>query len=133
MNSNERKTMLLGMNSGTAQHRLRKMIMFMLVQETGRDYCYQCKKQIKTIEELSIEHIQSWQLADSPRETFFDLDNIAFSHLICNVTAASKHRPKIIKCGEDGATRYRDGCRCKKCKDAQAKKMRKYRRGKTIG
>jgi membrane-bound lytic murein transglycosylase B len=93
MNSNQHKNLLLGMNHGTATHRLRKAIIFDFVQQAGRDTCYQCGKQISFIDELSIEHIQPWQKAANPKEAFFDLKNIAFSHLKCNV-AAKDSNPK---------------------------------------
>lgn len=81
-NSNKIKSDQLGMSGGKAQHKLRKMILFMLVQETGRDKCFKCGGLIESVDELSIEHKQPW-LHVSP-ELFWDLDNIAFSHLRCN-------------------------------------------------
>jgi len=95
MNSNEVKESLLGEKAGTAQHKLRKLIMFDLVQQTNRDICYRCKRPIELIEELSIEHKEAWQSSPDPRKSFFDLDNIAFSHLSCNVANnKGKHTAK---------------------------------------
>ncbi len=85
-NSNMNKSEKLGMPHGTANGRLKKAIMFMLVQRLGMDTCYRCGKKIETVKELSIEHIVSWEMAKDPVATFFDLDNIAFSHLSCNST-----------------------------------------------
>ena len=88
--SQKKKEILLGQPIGTASHKLRKSILFSLVKETGKDICFQCGKQIKTIDELSIEHKVPWLDAKNPKEMFFNLDNIAFSHLSCNVGAAKR-------------------------------------------
>lgn len=79
------KSEVLGMSYGTACNRLRKMILFKLVKDTGLNICHQCGKPIEHIDELSIEHKKAWLNADNPIETFFDLENIAFSHLSCNI------------------------------------------------
>ena len=85
---NQKKYDQLGMPHATAQNRLRKMITFSLVQETGRDVCYRCGGVIETALELSIEHKEPW--LDNDIERFWDLGNIAFAHLSCNVAAARK-------------------------------------------
>lgn len=84
--SNKKKEQL-GMPSGTATARLRKSILFQLVKETGRNICHQCGKVIETEEELSIEHKVPWLDSKDPVGLFFDLKNIAFSHLRCNIGA----------------------------------------------
>ncbi len=86
--NNQKKNNQLGMSHGSATHKLRKAILFQLVQKTDQDICYQCKKRIETIDEFSIEHIKPWLDSDNPGERFFDLDNIAFSHLVCNIKAS---------------------------------------------
>lgn len=88
-NGNKRKYELLGEPHGTANARLRKMILFMLIQELGKDTCWRCGRKI-TIDTLSIEHKIDWQGAENPKECFFDLENITFSHLKCNIEAADK-------------------------------------------
>jgi len=82
----------LGMSVGTAHQRLRKMIMFSLVQKCGMDVCHRCGLKIKTLKELSIEHKQSW--LDIDPQLFWDIENIAFSHLYCNVAWARKKGKK---------------------------------------
>jgi hypothetical protein len=72
----------LGMPYGTATQRLRKSIMFWLVQKTGMDICYRCGEIIDNIDEFSIEHKINWLNNDT--SLFWDLDNIAFSHMKCN-------------------------------------------------
>ena len=86
-----RKNKILGMKYGTACHRLRSNILFSLIKKLNLDSCYHCKKTIKTVKELSIEHIDPWLNSDNPQETFWDLDNVAFSHLRCN--CSNSHNP----------------------------------------
>jgi hypothetical protein len=89
---NLRKGRLLGLPIGTAANRLRKSIMFMMAQKLGMDKCFRCGGRIETAEILSIEHKESWQLSERPYEKFFDLENIAFSHLPCNISAGSRNK-----------------------------------------
>lgn len=86
----------LGINVGTAAHRLRKMILFKLVQESGRDQCFRCGDKISSVEELSIEHKVPWLDSEQPSQLFFDLENIAFSHLKCNIRVARKKNKKFF-------------------------------------
>lgn len=90
--SNEIKHKLLGEPIGTATAKLRKKILFKLVQDAGLDICFQCKQKIETIDDFSIEHKASWQYAKNPKEAFYDLDNIAFSHLHCNITTVPNRK-----------------------------------------
>jgi hypothetical protein len=82
MSSNARKSAFLGMTYGAAAHRLRKQILFRYVQAAGDDFCFKCGARIETVEELSIEHKLPWEGRDVA--LFWDLQNIAFSHLSCN-------------------------------------------------
>jgi len=83
-----KKDKLLKMSHGTACYRLRKSIMFSLIKNTPLSVCYRCGERIVLIDEFSIDHKESWENADDPLQSFFDLDNIAFSHLKCNIAAA---------------------------------------------
>jgi hypothetical protein len=74
---------MLGMYTTTAYARLRKQIFFQLVQQSGRDICFVCEKPIECAQELSVEHKIPW--LQNPDDLFWDLDNIAFSHLNCNI------------------------------------------------
>jgi hypothetical protein len=89
-------TKQLGMHPSTATSRLRKMLMFNFAQKLDLDICFQCGEKIKTVEELSVEHKVSWIHAEDPVKLFFDLDNIAFSHLKCNMGAARKPNKKYF-------------------------------------
>lgn len=80
----------LGMNPGTASNRLKKDLMFYMAQKLGWDKCYACGNKIHSSKELSIEHKIPWLDSDDPVKLFFDLDNIAFSHLVCNFSLARK-------------------------------------------
>lgn len=86
----EYKASLLGMPFGTASHRLRKAILFRLLQRLGEDLCFRCGEQIASVEVLSVEHKEAWQSALDPSAAFFDLSNISFSHLSCNIGSAFK-------------------------------------------
>ena len=82
--NNKKKAIQLGMPHGTAQGKLKKSIMFWLLSRLNLNKCFRCKKKIETIKELSVEHKEHWLDSDDPVGLFFDLDNIAFSHLSCN-------------------------------------------------
>jgi hypothetical protein len=127
-----KKKLQLGMHPSTAAHKLRKMIMFELVKQVGLGRCYRCKEKIENVEDLSVEHILPWLDSVNPRKLYFDLSNITFSHLKCNVAShryntsseklskASEKRweGKRLGCGTTAA--YQRGCRCEKCKKANA-------------
>lgn len=80
---------------GTACSRLRKSILFSILKEYGKNICFQCGKPIETENELSIEHKVPWLDSKNPKELFFDLNNIAFSHLSCNISAARRDKTQI--------------------------------------
>src|SRR3954466_13344453 len=82
LSHNEIKAEELGMPFGTASNRLRKLLLFHYVKKAGHDICFKCSTPIETVEEFSIEHKQPWLYISS--DLFWDLDNIAFSHLKCN-------------------------------------------------
>jgi hypothetical protein len=118
--SNEKKKQQLGMNPSTASGRLVKDILFSLIQETGKNSCHVCWAEM-TRDTFSIEHKDPWLDSDNPREAFFDLDNISFSHLACNSGRA--RRPPLLPCGTDGA--YVRGCRCSLCTKTNTDRKRR--------
>jgi len=79
---NENKNKFLGMPYGTACHRLRKMVMFDLLKQLDKNFCYKCSKIIKNIDDLSMDHKKPWLWVD--KVLFWDLDNVTFSHVRCN-------------------------------------------------
>lgn len=90
--NNLKKSKQLGLNFSTANGRLRKNILFWLVVETKRDTCFRCSEKITNENDLSIEHKQGW--LDKNTQLFWDLGNIAFSHLSCNIRAKRLGRYK---------------------------------------
>jgi hypothetical protein len=124
--STKKKNDLLGIPFGTASARLRKMLIFRMAQKLGEDICYRCGKKIENIEELSIEHKTSWQLSETPIDTFYDLDNVCFSHLDCNVNA-SYHATGVKDSTPHGETRYAYGCKCDACREAKKIRNKKTR------
>jgi len=90
----EKKDKVLGMPYGTASNRLHKQILYSLAAKCNQNICCRCNKPIEVSTELSIEHKTAWLNAENPLEAFFDLDNIAFSHLSCNCKAARKVNKK---------------------------------------
>lgn len=95
--SNATKSKLLGMPHGTAANRLRKSILFSLVCRLDLNECFQCQEEILSVDDLSIEHKEPWIQSEHPIDSFFDLDNIAFSHLRCNVGAAGPRPRKVFR------------------------------------
>jgi hypothetical protein len=77
-----RKSDFLGMPHGTATARLRKSILFHILQRHDENVCFRCAKEIETADELSVEHKLPWEGVSI--ELFWSLDNIAFSHRYCN-------------------------------------------------
>ena len=79
------------MSISTASYRLKKLVLFDLVQRVGCDYCHHCAGRIAAPEQLSVEHKVSWLYRDA--HLFWDLTNVTFSHLACNTThrAASRY------------------------------------------
>lgn len=74
----------LGMPFGTASNRLKKALFFKYIKLANQHFCFDCKKEILTVEDLSIQHKQVWLHIDPT--LFWDLENIAFSHKKCNKT-----------------------------------------------
>ena len=113
---------------GTASNRLRKELLFKYIKKAKDNYCFQCGSEIETIDELSIEHKIPYLDSEDPIELFFNLENIAFSHLTCNIRAA---RRIYSKCGT--TRKYNKGCRCKNCKLANTNKVKKHRKKGLLG
>ena len=111
---NKKKTSQLGMPPGTAANKLRKNILFSLLCLLNLNTCWQCKREIESADVLSIEHKVPWLHSEDPVGLYFDLNNIAFSHLKCNI--ASARQPNKIE-WEDGK-QYCSGCKKQLIQDA---------------
>ena len=79
----------LGMNPSTAANRLVKDVLFKLVCDTGRNVCHQCSEPMER-ETFSIEHKTPWLDSNDPLGLYFNLENISFSHRVCNIKAARR-------------------------------------------
>ncbi len=130
--SNETKSRALGINFGTASNQLRKLILFNLLRRLHLDRCFRCSKIITDSGDLSIEHKESWQSADDPKVAFFDLHNIAFSHLRCNSGAAESAKescPDGHPYDEMNTRRRQNGDRtCRTCERFSDQRRRPQRR-----
>jgi len=115
MSNNEKKDTQLGVAHGTANGKLRKMLLFKYVIACGDGICFRCGKVIDNIDNFSIDHKIAWLDSKDPIGLFFDLDNIAFSHVDCN--ARSRRTAKRLR--NHGHSLYRDGCRCPICYNTQ--------------
>ena len=76
------------MSYSTAGNRLKKMLFFKLVQETKKDRCFRCDEKITNYIELSIDHMDAW--LDQDNSVFWNLNNIAYSHLTCNSAKSAR-------------------------------------------
>jgi hypothetical protein len=72
----------LGLSTGVARNRLIRFILFDFVQRLFLHLKQVSSPKIEQVEELSIEHKQPW--LDIDPILYWDLTNIAFSHLACN-------------------------------------------------
>lgn len=114
-NSNNKKAEQLGMPHGTASARLKKLILFNLLKELKRNFCHQCGTEILTADELSIEHKIPYLDSDDPVKMFFEMDNVAYSHLSCNSGAARQTQIAT----HPSLSAYRNGCRCNECRSLE--------------
>jgi hypothetical protein len=119
-NGNKKKDTQLGMAHGTANNKLRKLLLFKYVTKCGENICFRCGGIIDNIDNFSIDHKQAWLNSEDPVGLYFSLDNIAFSHLDCNVNESKVGRPHPRPVNH-GRTLYSRGCRCEVCCEARKK------------
>lgn len=131
----------LGMDVGTAQNRLTKMLLFKY--GVGDSPCYKCGEHIDQWEEMSIDHITPWRNEVTAIELFFDLDNISFTHKSCNkkdrrnriegpVGTAWCHRHRkffpVTEFNSDAARWNNLSAKCRKCDNAANKKYKERKK-----
>lgn len=104
MSRSQRVVQQLGMSHGAAAGKLRKNILFHLLVRLQENICFKCGLLISSSNELSIEHKQSWEGVSA--ELFWNLDNIAFSHLRCNRPDRIPHRIRTVE-GDGWCSRCR--------------------------
>jgi hypothetical protein len=85
MDKNAEKSRQLGMSVGTASNRLRKMLLYMLAVKAGMATCIRCGKLIASVNDFTIDHVKPWLHEPNAIELFFDLNNVGFSHMRCNL------------------------------------------------
>lgn len=112
----DKKKMQLCMNPSTAANRLVKDVLWKLIVQTGQDSCCKCGEPMSR-ETFSIEHVTPWLDSEDPVKLYFDLDNISFSHLRCNVEDARPKKRNPV-CGTVWS--YVNGCRCSSCIGAKS-------------
>ena len=89
-NSNKKKYEQLGMPIGTASNRLVKDLLFDLVIQTGHKCC-RCGMELDR-DSFSIDHKIPWLDSADPVALFFDLKNVGFSHMKCNIAEGRRDR-----------------------------------------
>lgn len=90
----------LGMDLGTAQHRLRKQVLFRLVKETCGIKCYRCSKDMSE-DDFTLDHKVAWRNSPKAEALFWDSDNVAWSHSVCN-TQASRSANGLLEFCKNG-------------------------------
>jgi hypothetical protein len=123
---NEKKAAQLGMPFGTAQNRLRKLVLFNLLQRHGENTCFRCGDVIESVEVLSLEHKRPW--LDAETSLFWDVENIGFSHLRCNVADARKLNKKYFTFEERQRATHEIDARSKRKNYDPVKRRDKYLR-----
>lgn len=116
--SKDKKSLQLGINSSTASGRLVKDLLFKFAVDLGHK-CFQCGEDL-TRDTFSVEHKEPWLDSEDPRGKFFDLENIAFSHISCNSGAARRNRASC-----PSKTDYAKGCRCEPCTTLEAERKKR--------
>lgn len=111
-----KKKLQLGMNPSTASNRLVKDILWNFIVGAGKDYCFRCGEKMSR-KDFSIEHKIPWLDSANPVELYFDINNISFSHIKCNV--ADRRQTVVAECGT--YSKYKTGCRCEACTQANTR------------
>lgn len=111
----EKKKLQLGIHPSTASGRLIKDLLYQYVSRDGTK-CHQCGEPMSR-ETFSVEHKIPWLDSEDPAAMFYDLSNITYSHLSCNIAAIRRKR-STAGCGTKA--KYSGGCRCTDCKNAEA-------------
>lgn len=83
----KKKSKQLGMAVSTAAFKLRKLLIFSLLQKLGEDNCYRCGEKLD-LKTLTIDHKRDWLDSENPVDFYFDVNNCAFSHHSCNARYA---------------------------------------------
>jgi len=131
--SSQTKDNFLGIPYGTACNQLRKTLLFKFVKKAsgGKIKCWDCKKSITKVSDFSIQHKKPW-LHEDP-DLFWDLRNIAFSHLKCNKpnrrrNAEKTHCPQGHEYVDGNLVITKTGRKCRICQNKECRtRLRKAR------
>jgi len=125
---------ILGQSLQKSHIQIRKLMLFHCMQKCGMDTCFQCGEKITDINTLSIEHKIAWMGSENPKEMFWDVNNLAFSHLRCN-SIGIKNKNRLIHPSVNAYVKR--GCRCEECtnlylkrKESEKKYSKKYKKKK---
>jgi hypothetical protein len=94
-----KKEQQLGMKIGTASHKLRRAVMFSLLVKLNLDICSRCSEKLQE-NNYSMDHVVDWLDSDKPVDLFFDINNISFSHKLCNSKAGKRPHKKYTSSEE---------------------------------
>jgi len=87
----QKEKIQLGMSKGRARHILITKLIFEFICHANLNSCHRCKLPM-TVDSYSIDHKVDWLDSLNPLEVYLDLQNIGFSHKICNSLAAKRHK-----------------------------------------
>ena len=71
---------------GSTVNKLQRKVIYALALKLGLLDCYRCGSFVEE-EDFSLDHKENWQGAIDEGSVFINPDNIAFSHMLCNVIA----------------------------------------------
>lgn len=111
------------MAPSNARNQLIRMIIFDFICKENI-VCYRCETNM-SLENYSIEHKIAWLHSEDPVGLYFNLDNVTFSHLQCNVEARRRY-PVPIRHGTRNG--YSKGCRCKDCTSEMSRQKADWRK-----
>lgn len=84
---------ILEMGFAHANHRLKQQIIYNMAEKSRLNMCFKCGQKIRSVEDLSIEHINGW----NNEQELLDINNISISHLHCNCGASNAGSGKLAK------------------------------------
>lgn len=122
-----RKSEQLGMSYSTATNKLTRDLLWSYIQHCKHNECYRCGGEMSR-EDFTIEHVEDWLDSDNPRDIYFDLANIEFSHRSCN-SRHTRRRKYTTEEERKLAKRKQDRIRRKKNYNPQKRREKYLRQG----
>lgn len=118
-----KKAEQLGMDPGTASHRLIKNLLWNFISSTGNERCFRCGQPM-TRETFSVEHKEPWLDSSDPVGLYFNLENITYSHRVCNYKASRPGKLPTGKTQRDYNKKYRESDKARYKKQRREKYLR---------